>query len=71
MQDMMSSATSTTAQVNKHTRFDESNIEDTSPRKRQLPKALALDFIKTKLGHSNLQSLPPSSSLALTISSYI
>eukprot|EP00957_Ditylum_brightwellii_P143484 10931079-Ditylum_brightwellii.AAC.1 len=50
MQDMMSSATSTTAQVNKGTRFNKRNIEDTSFGKRQLPKALALDFIQAKTG---------------------
>eukprot|EP00957_Ditylum_brightwellii_P143844 10960514-Ditylum_brightwellii.AAC.1 len=50
LQDMMSSATSTTTQVNKRTRFDESNIDDTSSSKRQSPKVLALDYIKAKTG---------------------
>eukprot|EP00957_Ditylum_brightwellii_P050447 3825699-Ditylum_brightwellii.AAC.1 len=42
--------TSTTAQVNKHTRFDEFNINNTSSSKMQSSKALALDFIKAKTG---------------------
>eukprot|EP00957_Ditylum_brightwellii_P172650 13142553-Ditylum_brightwellii.AAC.1 len=50
MQDMMSPATSITAQVNKLTCFNETNIKDTSSGKRQLPKALALDFIQAKTG---------------------
>eukprot|EP00957_Ditylum_brightwellii_P046042 3493458-Ditylum_brightwellii.AAC.2 len=50
MQDMMSSATSTTTQVNKCTHFDDTNIKDTSSSKRQPPKALALNFIKAKTG---------------------
>eukprot|EP00957_Ditylum_brightwellii_P190385 14492703-Ditylum_brightwellii.AAC.1 len=48
MQDMMNSATNTTAQVNKRTRLIEANIKDTSSSKRQSPKALALDFIQAK-----------------------
>ena len=50
LQDMMSSATSTNAQVTKRTRFNETTIEDTFPSKRQSPKALALDFIQAKTG---------------------
>eukprot|EP00957_Ditylum_brightwellii_P000382 29839-Ditylum_brightwellii.AAC.1 len=50
MQDMMSSATSTIAEVNKRTCFGETNIKDTSFGKRQLPKALTLDCIQAKTG---------------------
>ena len=50
LQDMMSSATSTNAQVTKRTCFNEATIEDTLPSKRQSPKALVLDFIQAKTG---------------------
>eukprot|EP00957_Ditylum_brightwellii_P182989 13937764-Ditylum_brightwellii.AAC.1 len=51
MQDMMSSATSTMAQVTKRTHFNKANIKDTSTsRKGKLPKALVIGFIKVKSG---------------------
>eukprot|EP00957_Ditylum_brightwellii_P067583 5130460-Ditylum_brightwellii.AAC.1 len=47
----MSTATSTMAQVTKRTRFKESTLttQSTTTSKRQLPKALALDYILGKI----------------------
>eukprot|EP00957_Ditylum_brightwellii_P008777 665263-Ditylum_brightwellii.AAC.1 len=54
MQDMMSSATSTTAQVNKRTHFDESNIKNTSPSKRSLQPTITSTLLKLSTHHIKL-----------------
>eukprot|EP00957_Ditylum_brightwellii_P002125 163732-Ditylum_brightwellii.AAC.1 len=57
----MSTATSTMAQVNKCTQFNESTLtthKSTTNSKRQLPKALVLDYIlgKTVLLHPTIKN---------------
>eukprot|EP00957_Ditylum_brightwellii_P134906 10285778-Ditylum_brightwellii.AAC.1 len=59
----MSTATSTMAQVNKHTWFDKSTLTThpkitTTNSKRQSPKSLALDYIlgKTELLHPTIKN---------------
>eukprot|EP00957_Ditylum_brightwellii_P075267 5719455-Ditylum_brightwellii.AAC.1 len=57
----MSTAASTMAQVNKRAWFEESTLathKSTTTRKRQLPKALVLDYIlgKTVLLHPTIKN---------------
>eukprot|EP00957_Ditylum_brightwellii_P182285 13887225-Ditylum_brightwellii.AAC.1 len=57
----MSTATGTMAQVNKRTQFDKSTLTThklTTTSKRQLPKALALDYIlgKTVSLHTTIKN---------------